>query len=214
MPSEFVVTPAARLSRGVIVAALAIFFAGSSHSIAGGHVPLHAVLLSFPLGTLVCVGLSGRRLSLPLAAVGVGASQILFHSLFTLFSVLPPSTALSSSHAHGAVPAVELSPVVSEVASGTTYMVDGLDANMIASHIVAGIVTIALVRHGEHLWWSLIDILRAAVTSIARLVTLVPVTEMRRRAPGRPAPHGLYKLLHSDARLQLRGPPGRKLCFS
>jgi hypothetical protein len=206
-------TPAARLVRGVLCAALAVFLAGSSHAIAGGTVPILAVLLSFPLGALICVILAGRQLSLPRVALGVGVSQAAFHLLFDLFAGMTaaaPSMMVSAGHRHEGILATPLTPLVAGPASSA----GGMDEGMIASHLVAGLVTVALVRRGEYLWWSLVGIIEAVVSTIVRLVRLCPVTEKSRRAFLEYAPYGLYELLQCDTRLRLRGPPARELSFS
>jgi hypothetical protein len=210
MPEKTGLTPAARLVRGVLCAALAIFLAGSSHALAGGVAPVLAVLLSFPLGALVCVVLAGRQLSLPRVVLGVGVSQVVFHILFDFFTAMPSAMVVSAGHQHDEIPAIPLSPT----ASGTESSLGGADAGMIASHLIAGLLTVALVRHGENLWWSLVGIIDAAVMTIVRLVRLCPVAEENRRNFTEHGPYRLYELLHCDARLRLRGPPAQRLSFS
>ncbi|BBE24646.1 hypothetical protein MN0502_35290 (plasmid) [Arthrobacter sp. MN05-02] len=145
MSEEAGLTPAARLVRGVLCAVLAVFLAGASHAVAGGTVPVLAVLLSFPLGALVCVILAGRQLSLPRVALGVGISQAVFHFLFDLFAAMPSvmtSTMVSAGHRHEGILATPLAPMVAGSASST----GGTDGAMITSHLIAGLVTVALVR--------------------------------------------------------------------
>ncbi|BBE21346.1 hypothetical protein MN0502_02290 [Arthrobacter sp. MN05-02] len=112
MSEEAGLTPAARLVRGVLCAVLAVFLAGASHAVAGGTVPVLAVLLSFPLGALVCVILAGRQLSLPRVALGVGVSQVVFHFLFNLFAGMPSVTTsmmmVGAGHRHEGILAASL----------------------------------------------------------------------------------------------------------
>lgn len=222
MSGDSGVMPAARLVRGLVCAALATFLAGASHAVAGGAVPLPAILLAFPLGSLLCVLLAGRRLSRLRIVMGVSASQIIFHFLFAFFALAPSAPAARTGHQHDGGLTSSLLPVTA-VTPGTpvtqdTYGAGGfmsaMDTSMVCSHLVAGIVTMALVRHGEQLWWSLIGILTAAVTHIVRLVRLCPVSDQRCRAVDAHAPFGLYELLQSNARLQLRGPPTPHLSSS
>jgi hypothetical protein len=214
MSEEAGLTPAARLARGVLCAVLAVFLAGASHAVAGGTVPVVTILMSLPLGALVCVILAGRQLSLPRVALGVGVSQVVFHFLFDFFagmpSVMTSTMMVSAGHRHEGILATPLVPMVAGSASST----DGMDAGMIASHLVAGLATVALVRRGEYLWWSLVGIIEAVVSTIVRLIRLCPVTEESRRGFLEYAPYGLYELLQGDTRLRLRGPPARELSFS
>lgn len=201
------VTPAARLMRGILCAALAVFLAGASHAVAGGIVPVFAVLVSFPLGALVCVILAGRQLSLSRVVAGVAVSQVVFHFLFDLFAVIPSSVVARAGHQHEFVSAPPLSPMM----AGATTSFGDMDTAMVTSHLVAGLVTIALVRHGEHLWWSLVGAVRSSVTTILGLVRLYPVALEDRRSVVEYTPHGLQELLQSDSRRRLRGPPVRRV---
>jgi hypothetical protein len=210
MPGKVRLTPAARLVRGTLCAALAIFLAGSSHAVAGGTVPTPALLLAFPLSALACVILAGRQLSLPRVALGVGISQVVFHFLFNLFGALPSTVVIHAGHQHDGIHALPLSLMT----SGTGSPLGGMEVGMIASHLVAGLVTMALVRHGERLWWSLMGVLQAAVTTILCLVRLYPVSAGSRRGFIEYAPYGLHELLQCDTRLRLRGPPTQQLSFS
>ncbi|MBG6184984.1 hypothetical protein IWX65_002962 [Arthrobacter sp. CAN_A214] len=85
---------------------------------------------------------------------------------------------------------------------------------MTASHVVAGVVTVAIVRHGEQLRWSSMGTIEAAVTTIVRLIRLCQVPEERRRGFLEHASYGLGELLQRDIRLQLRGPPAQQFSCS
>lgn len=102
-----------RALRGTLAAAFATFVALTSHILGGGSFPTAmGVIVPLALSILVCVLLSGRRLSLPRLTVSVGISQTLFHLLFSLFTPLgsaSPNTmarsdnglaALLGSHSH------------------------------------------------------------------------------------------------------------------
>lgn len=200
------VTPAARLTRGLLAAAASTFLAGASHAIAGGGVPTIAVVVALTFGTLVCVILAGRRLTLARITVGVAISQVIFHSLFALFtSGSTAPTGSSTGHGH------ELFlPVPSAALTGTEH--PGI--LMIVSHFAAGLLTIALVRHGEALWWALVGALAASLTAMIRWVGSCPVSEELRSLPVRPATLGMHDLLHADSRRRLRGPPVQQLSFA
>jgi hypothetical protein len=197
------VTPAARFVRGWFCAALATLLAAASHVLAGGTVPFLAAALSVSVGALVCVVLAGRRLTLARAASGVAVSQLAFHSLFEVFANTPGSSPALTPHQH---------EIGASVASAATHiqpttMTSGAEASMLLSHLVAGLLTVVIVRHGENVWWALLAILTATVTVVFRLVTLCPVGGAFPRTLASPAVAGLLKLLHCGTRLRLRGPP-------
>ncbi|GAA1113133.1 hypothetical protein [Arthrobacter flavus] len=200
------VTPAARLTRGLLVAVTSTFLAGASHALAGGGVPTVAAVIAMTLGTLVCVILAGRRLTLARIIVGVAISQVVFHSLFALFT--GASTAPTGSmvgHGHELV-----LPIPSAAMTGSDY--PGI--LMLASHLAAGLLTIALVRHGEALWWALVGVLAASLTAMIRWVGSCPFSEKLRSLPVRPATLGMHDLLHANSRRRLRGPPVNRLSFA
>lgn len=197
------VTPAARFVRGWFCAGFATLFAAASHIVAGGVVPGLAVILSLSVGALVCVVLAGRRLSFVRVVCGVGVSQILFHTLFDVLAKAPGYSGAVSDHQHG---------LGSWSGAGVTHAASpiagtGVEASMMVSHLVAGLLTIIAVRRGENLWWALLSILTTTVVAILRVCTLPPVGAINPRIPNRPAVNALEELLHLDARLQLRGPP-------
>lgn len=194
-------TPAARLVRGWLCAALATFLAGASHAVAGGSVPLVGAALALAVSGLVCVLLAGRRLSGPRIILGVLLSQLSFHGIFEVFSAAPvPLTRSIGAHQHEL--AITLLP------SATTALADsGMTLLMGTSHLCAGLLTVLLVRRGEGLWWSLVGILTAGLVVIARLLGSGPVPGLRRARPSTEPAAALYELLHRDTRLKLRGPP-------
>ncbi|WP_049830786.1 hypothetical protein [Arthrobacter sp. RIT-PI-e] len=193
-------TPAARSVRGWLCAAVATFLAAASHAVAGGSVPLLAVVLSTALGALVCVLLAGRRLTTPRVVLGVLASQLSFHALFEVFSAAPlPAVGDAGPHQHEVAGA--LLPTV------TTATGSGMTALMAVSHLCAGLLTVLLVLHGESLWWSLLGILTAALVVIVHLVAHRPPVYLRRVRPSAEPSPALYELLHRDTRFKLRGPP-------
>lgn len=76
-----------RALRGTLAAAAATFVALTSHILGGGAFPsATGIIVPLTLSTLVCVLVSGRRLSLPRLTISVGISQTLFHLLFSLFT--------------------------------------------------------------------------------------------------------------------------------
>jgi hypothetical protein len=136
-------------------------------------------------------------------ASGVAISQAAFHLLFEVFADVPGSSTIFPSHQHEM--GVSVASAASQITPATTT--GGTESLMLLSHLVAGLLTVLVVRHGENLWWALLAILTATVTVIVRLVTLCPVGVAFPHTLASPAVVGLLKLLHGDTRLQLRGPP-------
>ena len=207
MSGRLSVTPAARLTRGWLCAALSTFLAGASHAIAGGSVPLLPVALAMVFGTLICVTLAGRQLTLPRVVLGVAMSQLVFHSLFSAFTGTAASmVGAPVVHGHGSVAA---HPVPGIAAAGA----DDLGLLMLLSHMIAGLVTVFLVRHGEALWWALVGALSASLSALTQVVA-ASATPGPRSMPDRPAVPGLNDLLLADARQHLRGPPNGGLIIA
>ncbi|SMX99062.1 hypothetical protein BAURA63_03328 [Brevibacterium aurantiacum] len=96
-----------RALRGTLAAAAATFVALTSPILGGGAFPsATGIIVPLTLSTLVCVLVSGRRLSLPRPTISVGISQTLFHLLFSLFTpiasgALPGSAGLPASTQSG-----------------------------------------------------------------------------------------------------------------
>lgn len=131
-----------RLLRGFAASSVATIIAAVSHTIGGGAAPhplLIAALSVFltPSAAL----LVGRRLSLPRLAMTVLLSQSVFHVLFVALNATaaPSATAVTSAgHQHSLM----LTPLGEGVAP---------DAGMLAAHVIAGILTVALLWRGENL---------------------------------------------------------------
>ncbi len=132
---------------------MATIVASTAHTLAGGDAPPLWLLIAVTLLAMpIAVAVTGRRPSLWRTTVVVGLSQVLLHVAFaTVGSALPASI----GHVHGALPA--LSPGVD--AGALT-----VDPVMIAGHVLAAIVTVALVSRGERA-------LRAIAAGLHRLVT-------------------------------------------
>jgi len=115
-----------------------------SHIIGGGEPPaLLGLLVPWLLSLPVCVGLTGKQLSLWKLSIAVSASQLLFH---TLFVVGAPSHGPTITHHHMAHGAIELPPVDAAL-SPHAGMIAG--PTMWLMHGLAALVTIFLVHSGE-----------------------------------------------------------------
>lgn len=136
---------ASRASRGWIVAFIATVVAATSHALADGQVPsAFGFAASLVLAGTASSLLSARRQSLWRLAASVTISQVLFHALFS--GMGSPTVA---AHEHGA-PLAELSPL------------HGHSSDMWIAHVVAGLITLVLLRHAESAAWGLGRSLRLA----------------------------------------------------
>lgn len=195
-----------RALRGTLAAVFATFIALTSHILGGGSFPTAmGIIVPLALSTLVCVLLTGRRLSLPRLTVSVGISQTLFHFLFSLFtpihSAAPTASgrsdgglaALLGSHSHhspthGAHHAATqmthdsaVLPAMDGSVGAAADMHSHSSPAMLFAHCVAGIVTVAMIYWAERLPVMLGEfaglIIRAV---IPRLAVLRPLIEKPR----------------------------------
>lgn len=185
-----------RAVRGVVASALTTVLAATAHTLAGAGAPSPglvaiAAVMAAPLGVL----LVGRRRSAARTIAAVVAAQVVFHVTFVLFSA-PAAVVYAPMSGHAAMHAA---PTMM-MASGAAH---AMDAPMVATHALAGLVTIALLLHGERL-------LRALGRGIRHLLPVVctepphPATAPVLRAAFRwVAPLGL----RFAAVVSRRGPP-------
>ncbi|ALS57092.1 hypothetical protein C5C66_01940 [Rathayibacter toxicus] len=208
-------TRGARLARGTVAALAATATAAASHTFADTQTPPPAILaIAAAFATLICVFLSGRYLSLSRLSISVLASQLAYHALFhiaggaTEVKVTGNGKLLSDRHNHGAA-TVELFSGGGSV-SGPGHA--DHSPVMILAHLTAAVLTIAMLRHGERIFWTLgAGAARVVVRLVARASALL--------LPSRPGiatlgtvepltPHALETVLSA---LQHRGPPPRVL---
>ncbi|MBB3159093.1 hypothetical protein FHS07_002811 [Microbacterium proteolyticum] len=126
-----------RVARGAAAASVATFVALLSHVTGGGEIPgVFGIAVPLALSFVVCTVLAGRRLSLVRLSIAVALSQVLFHTLFVLGSY----SAGAAAHVHGA-------PIA--LAADAAVPVVSADAAMWAGHLVAAMLTTALLHRGE-----------------------------------------------------------------
>lgn len=190
-----------RALRGSLAAAFATFVALTSHVIAGGSLPtMMGLIVPLALSVLVCVLLAGRQLSLWRLSVSVGISQALFHLLFMVFTPMstpmgaPTASSAAANNAlahHGLHHAghsgsmgqmtspAQMASMDSMTGAGTA-MHAHTSAPMLMAHIVAAIITIAMI------YWS--ESLPSALAEFARLIirALVPALAVARSIPDGP----------------------------
>lgn len=157
-PSPRPVTGAARLTRGLLAASLAIGSAAVSHSIAGHHLPHWIVIvLAFAVSLPVCASLSGIRLSRVRLGVAVVFSQAVLHGLFAFFpaasasaSATMPSDVVASDAAAQVGHAAHDHAVVVTAATQTSAVTQVLpDGAMLVAHALAALFSFAVFRRGE-----------------------------------------------------------------
>jgi len=128
----------ARALRGAAAAAVATTVAATAHTLAGAPAPAAWLLVAVTLLAMpLAVALTGRRPSLWRTSAVVAVSQVLLHVAFaTTAGTAAPG---SAGHVHGAAPAL------SAVDAGVV----AVDPAMVAGHVIAAAVTVALVTRGE-----------------------------------------------------------------
>lgn len=149
-----------RTLRGLAAAVVATFTALFSHVVGGGDAPGPlGVLAPLVMSVLICTAFAGRRLSLLRVSLSVGASQLLFHSLFQLGASGPASIGGHAQH----LATVDVSEIATAAASHATMQL---------SHAVAAVVTIAVLHRGETLLLAVAQTTAHAATRFAPLVLL------------------------------------------
>lgn len=144
-----------RLIRGWVTALLTTLLAAAGHTAAHsithpGHTEAMSPVmlgLAFIIAGPICVAFAGRGFSARRTLTSVGASQIVFHLLYSI-------TGSATGHVHA-------------VHGGTTVMPDchllGItitgetlaDTTMVGGHLVATVISVAMILHGEHLLYAL-----------------------------------------------------------
>jgi len=197
-----------RIVRGWLGALAATSLAAASHGLAGGPLPpLPVLALIVAISASICTALAGRRLSLVRTSAGVLLSQGAYHLLFGL-----------GAHQHAAAGRLTESvshhctetSIIWTAAAGAAPMVpeDVLvpGAPMLAAHLAAALLTIAILRKGGLAARAIAETLLLATTvAILRWKPAPAVVRLARQAtcqqPGLP---GLGVPLLA---LRHRGPP-------
>ena len=210
----------ARLMRGWAAAVIATLMAAGSHTLAGGHDagPAPVVwLLTLVLTGPACTALAGRVLSWWRLAMAVVSSQLLFHWLYSWPAVHPeapdpvfPDRPGDHHGAHGLTVAPAAGPGPSVPADGLPgdLLAAHTGPSMAAAHVVAAVVTVGLLRHGEAMARRVAELAAGILLRSpgARLARWVPA----RRRPGPPGRPTIPVVGAGAARLsalRLRGPP-------
>ena len=205
----------ARVSRGLLASAVAIFVAALFHVAGGGAAPGPVSLaLSLAFAMLASIALTARRLSLWRLTVSVGLSQLFFH---LLFSVGGGTATFSAAEGTAGMPHLHAgSHLVMSSASAASAHADmgafPTTPAMWLSHAAAVLVTVIALRFGERAFWGLFETARMGVARIvAHLVS--PAAQVALALAPAPAaavesePSRLRDLGLPLARLRHRGPP-------
>ncbi|MGH3691450.1 MAG: hypothetical protein ACRDT7_14965 [Microbacterium sp.] len=132
----------AAVVRGFVSASLATFAALAGHMTGGGQMPGPlGIIVPWIFSVMVCVLLAGRKLSVIRLSMSVAISQFLFHSLFVLGTIEPSMQ--TRGHVHGAAMVLPNGAGIAE-----TVVADGA---MWVGHLMAAIVTVAVVHRGERM---------------------------------------------------------------
>jgi hypothetical protein len=190
-----------RAIRGTAVGAVAVLAAAVGHHAAGGELPGWLALavggaFSLPLGIL----LAARRPSLPRTAAIVLPSQAAFHYLFVFLG--SPALPAAGGHHHG-VAATTAATATATPMAGMDAAAHLTDPRMGAAHLLAALLTIALLRGAETaIAGMLVRRLVAAIALTAGIV--LPAARPRPATPPAPVAPLAHRALSA---LPRRGPP-------
>ncbi|TFB98891.1 MULTISPECIES: hypothetical protein [unclassified Cryobacterium] len=217
----------ARFARGWYIAGFATFVAALSHTLGGGAAPgLLPVVISLAFAGIVCIGLAGRAASLWRTTAAVLTSQLIFHGLFSLGASggslrtdAPAGTLPAHSHAAGSAllsvqsgattaPGLSGAHAALPMAGMTGMSAAPFDAALMSlAHLLAAVVTIVALRHGERAF----GILVAAARLVVRRVLVASSLPVRARTAHRvPAPALVFLPRDLGVLLSVmrhRGPP-------
>jgi hypothetical protein len=211
----------ARVARGLLASAVAIFVAALFHVAGGGAAPGPVSLaLSLAFAVLASIALTARRLSLWRLTVSVGLSQMLFHVLFSVgggtatFGATTGAVGLSHLHAgsHLVMSSASTASAHADMGSFPTTPA------MWFSHAAAVLVTVIALRLGERAFWGLFETARMGIARIVMqlaspTVQVALALAPSPAAPGEAEPSRLRDLGLPLARLRHRGPPSALAAF-
>jgi hypothetical protein len=186
---------AVRLARVGVLGGGSLLLATLAHMTGGGELPAAWVLtVTGVLLGVVAVTLTARRCRFGLLLAALTVQQLLLHLLFDSASrVVPGCHALTmpTGHAvHGVVQTCAMTTAMDPVLPGWT---------MWAGHVLATVLTAALLARGETWLWRAADRVVAVATAapgarparrLARVTSVRPSVRPTRRARGAASPRG------------------------
>lgn len=196
----------ARVVRGGLAGVLSTALAAASHFAVDRAAPDPVVVVaSVAIAVGICVLLAGHRMGPVRLGCAVLLSQGAYHLLFS--SSGGNTAGVGSRVLRGIEPAPgHTHPPPGPLFAGLSTA-ETAHWLMLLLHLLAAVVTYFLLRHGEHAWWSLVDVL---VAPIRRLLTKVLPWVAARRPLGRPGRFFQRDLHDLGCALQIvtpRGPP-------
>jgi hypothetical protein len=195
----------ARVVRGVLAAVFATFVAAWFHSAAGGSPPSWlAVTVTLAGAIPAAVFLTGSTLSWIRLSLTVAASQFLLHITLGMSSQPFRQGPLAAAH-HGSTAIADPAAVLN-LAGVATHDILGHNGAMWPAHLLAAVVTILAVGHGEAAFWA---VLALAGLSIAIALASAPTFAPRpypQRSGGNPRAR-IPRSLAPLSSMRLRGPP-------
>ena len=186
----------ARLIRGLLAAVFSTVVAAVSHTLAGGDAPgALALAVTFTFAAVICVVLTGKRLSLTRLAIAIGVSQFAFHGLFSSMGGFAAPVIARSHHSVST-----MSGIAADASGHHTSVL------MWFAHGIAALLTVVALRHGEAAFWSLHDLAVRVIRSLSVFSPIAGPTADVRTAPAARVFAPRFFDLHSSA-LRYRGPP-------
>lgn len=196
-----------RIVRGWIGALICTCLAAASHTLADGIAPpLVIVGLVLAISGVICTALAAAKFSLLRTTLAVLMSQGLYHLVFGLFGHQVSAGHMTSIggtgvHANHTValsiePSLSVSPALGSSA----------ESIMLASHLVAAVLTIAMLRKGELAAATLLD---SILLCIPRLILFARSWQPNspRSTPIPDSPAGIIRFDILFSALRRRGPP-------
>lgn len=193
---------AVRLARVGALGGGSLLLATLAHLVGGGELPAAWVLaVTGVLLGVVAVTLTARRCRFGLLLAALTVQQLLLHLLFDSASrVVPGCSALAMPTGHAAHGVVQSCGM-------TTAMHPGVPGwTMWAGHLLATVLTAALLARGETWLWRAADRVVAAATAAPGSR---PATRLARTAPARPLAR---PALRDSGAAGPRGPPPSCAC--
>jgi hypothetical protein len=200
------VTPAAtfplRVSRAAVFAVVAVALAAGAHVIGGGSAPGPAALLVLGVPVVwASLFLTMARRRWPIVIGALAVVQIGLHEGLRLLS--EPMAASFGSPSPMAGHGVAMADMAMPAPENVTGMA-GPSLSMVAAHLVATVLTGAVLAHGEQLLWSLWTWLRRSIIAPEPTPHFVPRV---RNAFAWNETRSLIPVL-VDRSVRRRGPPG------
>ncbi|PQZ96395.1 hypothetical protein CQ018_03840 [Arthrobacter sp. MYb227] len=196
-----------RIMRGWIGALICTCLAAASHTLADGVAPpLVIVGLVLAISGVICTALAAATFSLLRTALAVLLSQGLYHLVFGLFGHHASGGHVRSIGGTG-VHANHTMALSIEPSLGLSPDLGASDGHlMVASHLVAAVLTIATLRKGELAAATLLD---SILLCIPRRILYARIWQPSspRSTPVPASPAGIIRFDFLFPALRRRGPP-------